>query len=103
MSKKSAEASNVRQLVTHRERVLNSIREQLNRGDDPDISPDALDQIENYLWEDHSPDNDFARQHLLNTARVSLTMRTLLGIYSRTRPESSGAMRAADILTAATQ
>ena len=48
MSKKSADASNVRQLVTHRERVLNSIREQLNRGDDPDISPDALDQIENY-------------------------------------------------------
>ena len=103
MSKKSDEASNVRQLVTHRERVLNSMREQLNRGDDPEITTEALEQIDRYLWADDSPDNDFARQRLLKAARDSLTMRTLLGIYSRTRPECSGAMRAADILTAATQ
>lgn len=100
--KKALQAqSNVRHLVTHRERTLNSIMAVVDESDDDELSPEALEQIESYLWDDDAADNDFARQHLLQIARGSLSMRILLGIYHRAGPDRPGGVRAREILLTA--
>lgn len=95
------EQRNVRHLTTHRERTLNSILSVVDESNDDELSPEALEQIESYLWDDADTGNDFARQHLLRVARENMSMRILLGIYHRAGPDRPGGLRAREILLTA--
>ena len=100
--KKARQAqNNVRRLVTHRERTLNSIMMLVDEANDDELTPEMREQIEQYLWDDDSPENDLARQYLVRAARESLSLSILLAVYHRTGPYRPGSLRAQEILHAA--